>query len=226
MANFANVRNMGDPRDPAWSRDNLTTISAPNGQSWQVNRQAAEAFNGLLGDLVKAGYNPVSGGGYNVRNIRGGNTLSQHSWGNAIDINPQSNPMQVGKLSTDMPADIGEIAARHGLEWGGNWKTRPDPMHFEWRGPAVQDAQPTSVASAFAQPQQTAQVILPPVPIVPPNPGPAPGSPPDRLAGMFGPDPWGAALVGAQQVFKGQEEDRQRQEADKARRLALFFGSA
>jgi hypothetical protein len=23
---------------------------------------------------------------------------------------------------------------RHGFSWGGDWPTRPDPMHFELRG--------------------------------------------------------------------------------------------
>ncbi|MFH0303502.1 M15 family metallopeptidase, partial [Bradyrhizobium sp. 31Argb] len=82
---------------------------------------------------VCAPYPIRSIGGYNHRTIAGSNRLSQHAFGNAIDINPGANPMQHG-LRTDMPANISEMAAKHGLSWGGDWKGRKDPMHFEWTG--------------------------------------------------------------------------------------------
>ena len=34
-----------------------------------------------------------------------------------------------GNFGCDTPLNIGEIAARHGLGWGGNW-SRPGSMHF------------------------------------------------------------------------------------------------
>lgn len=134
MANFADIRRFGDPSRPEWQKQNLKTIVGPNGQKWQVFAQAAPAFEGLLKDLHDNGYDAKSSGGFNYRTIRGSNKLSQHAFGNAIDINAATNPMLRGQLKTDMPATIAEIAAKHGLEWGGNWKNRPDPMHFEWKG--------------------------------------------------------------------------------------------
>lgn len=133
MANFANLSRFGDPLSPGWQQNNLTEIQARNGQKWQVHKDAASAFQGLLGDLEAAGYNPTSSGGFNYRSIRGApGTLSQHAFGNAVDINAGTNPL--GSMSSDMPPNIGELAQKHGLEWGGNWKSRPDPMHFEWTG--------------------------------------------------------------------------------------------
>ena len=35
-----------------------------------------------------------------------------------------------GNFGCDLPLNIGEIAARHGLGWGGNWSRPWDPMHF------------------------------------------------------------------------------------------------
>lgn len=132
MANWANVGLLGDPSSRQWQQENLTTIELPNGQKWQVLKQAEPAFRGLLQDLQAANYVPTSSGGFNYRNIRGGSKLSQHAFGNAIDINAATNPL--GSRGTDMPANIGDIAAKHGIEWGGTWKNRPDPMHFEWKG--------------------------------------------------------------------------------------------
>jgi len=52
-----------------------------------------------------------------------------HPYGASIDINPGKNPYG-SKLVTDMPSNISEIAAKHGLGWGGNWSSVKDAMHF------------------------------------------------------------------------------------------------
>lgn len=156
MANYASIANMGDPLSNGWRLRNLTTIKLPNGQSWTVNKQAAPAFRGLFDALQEAGYDPKSSGGFNYRAIRGGSRLSQHAFGNAIDIDAANNPL--GSTRTNMPANIADLAAKAGLEWGGNWKRRPDPMHFEWKGPATGVApQAGLVASAPQAPVPSLQ---------------------------------------------------------------------
>lgn len=133
MANWATIANSGNPLAPNWQQQNLTSIKAPNGQTWQVNKRAADAFQGLIADLYKEGYVPHSSGGFNYRTIRGNpNKLSQHAFGNAIDINADQNPL--GSRSNNLPANVADLARTHGLEWGGLWKNRPDPMHFEYVG--------------------------------------------------------------------------------------------
>src|SRR6185312_13762636 len=69
---------------------------------------------------------------YSNRNMRGGSQRSEHAYGLAIDINPAQNPF--GSSKTDMPKDIHALAAKYGLIWGGDWKSKPDPMHFQWGG--------------------------------------------------------------------------------------------
>lgn len=135
MANWATTGLLGYPSTPYWQRDNLVWIEPVPGQRWQVYKQAAPAFEGFFKDLVATGYQPTSSGGFNYRNKRGGSSLSQHAFGTAIDLNAADNPM-LGKgaaVKTNLPANVGEIAAKHGLEWGGNWKS-PDAMHFEYTG--------------------------------------------------------------------------------------------
>lgn len=135
MANYARVANFGNPLEDDWQRKNLVTVVAPNGQRFVVHRDAAPSFQGLLNDIGATGYDIKSDGGFNYRNIRGSDTLSQHAFGNAIDMNSATNAL--GSRKTDLPSNVSQMAANRGLEWGGDWKSRPDPMHFEWTGKEV-----------------------------------------------------------------------------------------
>ena len=60
-------------------------------------------------------------GCYCYRNIRGTDRLSNHAHGRAIDIN----------AATTTPPEVAECFKQAGFIWGGDWKFRPDPMHFE-----------------------------------------------------------------------------------------------
>jgi len=71
--------------------------------------------------------------GYAYRMVRGNATkLSCHSSGTAIDLNATRHPL--GKAGT-FPAEkipmLRALAKKYGLKWGGDFKTRPDDMHFE-----------------------------------------------------------------------------------------------
>jgi LAS superfamily LD-carboxypeptidase LdcB len=117
---------------------NLVTIDA-GGQSVQVNAQAAPHFKAFLDDLQSRGYKIDSIGGYSDRfKVINGRPnpyagISEHGYGNAIDINDRRNPQ--GTSRTDLPANISQIAAKYGLIWGGEWNGKSvDPMHFEWSG--------------------------------------------------------------------------------------------
>lgn len=91
----------------------------------------------------------VSAGGYNPRPVRGYELkyastnsetyLSNHAWGLAADFRAGTNGMG-NTLKTDMPSNIRQIAAACGLEWGGDYAGRKDPMHFEFVGTPAQAA--------------------------------------------------------------------------------------
>lgn len=111
---------------------NLTKVFAPDGTTAMVDQQYADRFQGLIGDLHERGYTNFrldQGGGFVDRNMRGTNKLSEHAKGDALDINPANNPFMTHK--TDLPPDISQMAQARGLKWGGDWKTRTDPMHFQ-----------------------------------------------------------------------------------------------
>lgn len=113
--------------------ENLVTVTTPSGKRVTVHREAAASFKGFLGDLEAAGYKIKSLGGFAMRGKAGGGGISQHAYGNAIDINPAANPFRTSQ--TDLPSNVSQMAAKWGLSWGGDWSARSrDPMHFEWRG--------------------------------------------------------------------------------------------
>ena len=85
---------------------------------------------------------------FNYRVVAGTNTISAHSYGRAIDINPLINPYKVGNKV--MPANAAEYAdrdkafdhkidrtdlcycifRRHSWKWGGDWNNSKDYQHF------------------------------------------------------------------------------------------------
>lgn len=95
------------------------------------NKLLIPFFQGVYGAIVLAGLSNklISFDGcWNVRYIRGGNQLSMHSWGIAVDHNAKTNPLGA---EGDMNSEIVEIFESEGFYWGGNFK-RKDPMHFEF----------------------------------------------------------------------------------------------
>ncbi|WP_276122567.1 tape measure protein [Pararhizobium qamdonense] len=151
-----NMQQWGNPNAPGWKDNNITSITTDKGLQVQVHKAAADAFKGFLNELSATGYDIKSLGGYNLRNKRGRNSLSEHAFGNAIDINPGANPMNKD-LITDMPKNISALAAKYGLSWGGDWSSIKDAMHFEWRGgkqastaqPAVDLNKPFDINNPF-----------------------------------------------------------------------------
>ena len=89
---------------------------------------------------------------FNCRPATDSTSLSQHSYGWAIDINPVQNPfISSGKLTPPSAESYrdrsqqrmgmihdGDIVVRSfaaiGWEWGGDWHTLKDYMHFSLTG--------------------------------------------------------------------------------------------
>lgn len=112
----------------------MSYIQTASGQKTKVSAQHAEKFQGFISDLEATGYKINSLGGYANRNVAGTNKKSYHAQGMAIDINPRQNPHTFPGDSnygqTNMPANVGALARKHGLGWGGNWRSSKDTMHF------------------------------------------------------------------------------------------------
>ena len=90
----------------------------------------ASEFHKLIEPIDEGG---LDDWGYAFRMVRGTtDRLSCHSSGTAIDLNATKHPL--GKYDT-FPAEkvpmIRALAKKYGLKWGGDFKSRPDDMHFE-----------------------------------------------------------------------------------------------
>jgi tape measure domain-containing protein len=153
-----NMGIFGDPRSAGWKDSNITSIMASNGMTVQVHKAAADAFKGFLDELIGQGYKVKDLGGYSLRNnVNAPGKLSEHAFGNAIDINPGANPN--GKnLVSDMPANIRELAAKYGLTWGGDFKSVKDAMHFEWKGGQTGQQMARTPSDAGRQPNSEMEV--------------------------------------------------------------------
>lgn len=75
--------------------------------------------------------------GHAWRSIRGGDKLSNHASGTAIDLNPTRHPQyKRGTVSASQAKMIREMAASLGLRWGGDYSPDVvDEMHFEVASP-------------------------------------------------------------------------------------------
>ena len=129
---------------PEWEVAQLGTarLAFPLRLSWdqtitvtkiKCHRLLVPCFEAVFKNLVKqdlARYIKTFGGCFNYRPQRDGTKLSTHSWGIAIDLNPESN--EQGTMGNMNPGVI-KLFEALGFEWGGRWiQSRQDPMHFQY----------------------------------------------------------------------------------------------
>lgn len=142
----------GDPRgkdgkaSAQWERENLALVPTPWELRFQgkrvsgirVHKKCAESLSRVLTaiwnrvgrsqeEIDRIGMS-IFGGSYVFRTMRGGKSLSMHSYGCAVDFDPARNAL--GNKAPAMHRLVVEEFEREGWEWGGHWK-RPDGMHFQ-----------------------------------------------------------------------------------------------
>lgn len=133
----ANLRGWGQGWPVNRSADMATVRTARSGVPFVVHRDIAPIVKWLVDEVERRGYMIHTPGqtpddwSYNNRPIRGSNRPSNHSWGLAIDIDATQYPLGSRKR---LPSWIVELFRAHGFDYGGDWTSRPDPMHFEFNG--------------------------------------------------------------------------------------------
>lgn len=139
----------GDFHSAKWQSQYLTRIVAPFPMYYSkalmktgflVNKKCAGAFLAVFNeiwnecdhDLKKLNATGISdfGGCFNIRPIAGSNNWSNHSWACAADFSPATNGFNVKK--TTLQGIVVDTFKSHGARWGGDYKNRKDPMHFEF----------------------------------------------------------------------------------------------
>lgn len=114
---------------------NLTTVDA-GGHRFQVNAASAPYFQGFVSDLIAAGAPIHAVGGYRNTYIAGTHHISQHAFGNAIDIDQGGRNLspRLRAWASANPEKFRTILHKWGMVSGGDW-SNPDFGHFEWGGP-------------------------------------------------------------------------------------------
>lgn len=118
--------------DPAWVSANIATESVPILGSVTCHRALFPQLRAALEEIVVRGladeiHVDEYAGCYYPRFIANTTTLSNHSFGLALDLNVPGNQRgTVGEMNRDVVA----IFEKWGFAWGGHWSWT-DPMHFE-----------------------------------------------------------------------------------------------
>lgn len=154
------VKFFGDPRgrngevNKKWFAENMVLFYPPYPvwfgderkvqlKRMYVHKKCLKTFEGAFAETLKVfGLEKikqlnldVSGGSFNYRLYRGGSNLSTHSYGCAIDMDPERNPFpKKWNAKHGLPLDYVEIMEKHGFWWRGR-DGDIDPMHFQccWR---------------------------------------------------------------------------------------------
>lgn len=118
--------------DPAWVRSHIVTEQVPILGSVTCNKYMMPQLKAALAEVVSRGLGKEIhaneyAGCYYPRFIAGSTTLSNHSFGLALDFNVPGNQRgTVGEMNREVVA----IFKYWGFGWGGDWAWT-DPMHFE-----------------------------------------------------------------------------------------------
>lgn len=140
------TRRKGEPGEFNWAATDagtayygkIGTSSAsfqfPAGKKVNCNPKAKDRFLGFLNELDARGYHAKDVSALCIRKKRGGSTMSIHSWGAAMDVDPDTNPFQPNSThpSTVFPENVEKLAWKYGLSWGARFG---DAMHFEAGSP-------------------------------------------------------------------------------------------
>ncbi len=130
-----------NPSSFGWQRANGIVPYAWNGHPFVGG--VAGGTQGLWAGLMNALVPQIPGGlmapiwAYeNRNNVNSPGNASFHAYGLAADINAPQNPNGApgdGRSGPGViPAGVARsLAARFGMEWGGDFRGTPDPMHFE-----------------------------------------------------------------------------------------------
>ena len=146
---FGNPAGAHNGADPTWQAANLVPLTPPYPMkfSWGppvahllFHRKVKDAFGEALLEIKKL-YGTqadieqhrmhLTGGSFMFRLMRGSATkLSIHSWGAALDIDPQHNPFPARWRPGFIPQEAAAVFQKCGLIWRGA-NGDDDPMHFQ-----------------------------------------------------------------------------------------------
>lgn len=101
----------------------------------QIHKKCAESLKRVFAEIAEADEIPpevtIFDGSFADRSVRGSTRASCHAFGAAIDLDAEHNPMNTRGYKGTMPELVVDAFKREGWFWGGDFKSRKDPMHFQ-----------------------------------------------------------------------------------------------
>lgn len=162
---LSNKSPYGDPRgrdhsvmSPTWELKNIVRITPPFAMTYagkqitkgiRVHRHCADSLLRVLNNLKFAAKGKqetldhwgvsIFGGVVQYRLMRGGNSLSIHSYGAAIDLDPARNGLYDKTPRFAEFPEVLDAFATEGWRWGGDWsgngssadERKADGMHWQ-----------------------------------------------------------------------------------------------
>lgn len=150
---YGNPRNKADPTKASqvWEAANIVYVKTPfvmryDGvalkKGMRVHRLVADSLTRVLDALWAASGRSqatiddwgvsIFGGAFNYRLMRGGSSLSMHSWGCAIDLDPDRNGFHDPTPRFAQLPQVVRAFKDEGWVWGGDWSAKMrDGMHFQ-----------------------------------------------------------------------------------------------
>lgn len=150
---YGNPRNPQDPTkpSPSWESANIVRVKPPFALYYDgrpvtkgiaVHRKVSDSLGTVFGKIWQtAGQSQstidtwgmsIFGGAYNYRLMRGGNRLSMHAYGCAVDFDPDRNPFRSDTMHFASVPEVVDAFENEGWVWGGRWSSGSrDGMHFQ-----------------------------------------------------------------------------------------------
>lgn len=144
----------GVPQTDSQMKPYLTTVTIEilnksgnvEKRNLKVHKAVAEDVKDIFAEIKNAGFKAYSVGAYSWRSAAASTSRSHHSYGIAIDINPNENYMIKGgkiisgsfwkpsenEYSIAQNGAVVKAFTKRGWGWGGTWKSSKDYMHFSF----------------------------------------------------------------------------------------------
>jgi hypothetical protein len=125
-----------DPRAPGWEHKWLMNWHVQQRHPWfpeeeiRIHKHFWPMLDEAFAELEQHGLHSeikTFHGGHKLGHIHNSPVLSVHSWGAAIDLNADDNP--IGTMGKWSEAFINTMT-KHGIYCGQNWTGSKEPMHF------------------------------------------------------------------------------------------------
>lgn len=127
----------GDPDASDFENEYLITVThafASGPVTFRCHKAMATALHDVWQYLTDNGLIHLLetfDGCYNNRPVRGGTAKSLHSWGLALDVNAALFPLGSKNRQNH---ELTVAFEMFGFWYGGDYHSRPDPMHYQYAG--------------------------------------------------------------------------------------------